>query len=170
MILTGPEILHQISLKNIIIDPFNYERLNPNSYNLRLGSKLLRYASGKVSTSRPPAVEEEIDIPVEGYTLEVGKGYIGHTIEKVWCDAYVPEIQGRSSTGRLFLLVHCTAGYGDHGFNGQWTLEIVPLVHDVLVFAGDELLQIQFSVLYGKPSPYKGRYQNQLGPVVSKGV
>lgn len=166
--LTGPEIARQIRRGAISITPYDPARLNPNSYNVRLGSRLLRYAPGTLSTKHPPVIEEEITIPETGYVLRKGVGYLGHTVEETRSEAFVPTIDGRSSTGRLFLIIHCTAGFGDDGFWGEWTLEMVPLAYDVEVFPGDEILQVRFTPTIGQRNPYKGRYQNQKGPVASR--
>lgn len=167
MILTGPEIKRQVELGNIVIDPFDHKRIGPNSYNCKLGSRLLKYNSRVLST-RSKSDTTEIEIPEEGYTLEVGEGYLGCTMEHTECKGFVPIIDGRSSTGRLFLLIHCTAGFGDDGFKGNWTLEIVALVKPVIVYPGDEILQIRFHQTIGERKPYKGRYQNQDGPIASR--
>lgn len=166
--LTGPEIERQIERGNIRIDPFDPKRVNPNSYNARLGSRLLIYERGSLSTRKPPKVEHDLEITDAGYLLQAGRGYLGHTMERTYCEGFVPRVEGRSSTGRLFLLIHCTAGLGDDGFDGRWTLEIVPLVEDVWVYPGDEILQIYFQEVIGERRPYKGRYQGQEGPVGSR--
>lgn len=166
--LTGPEIHRQIRKGAISITPFDPARLNPNSYNVRLGSRLATYEGTLLSTRKPPNIKEIIQIPETGYILQRGVGYLGHTLEETRCEGYVPKIDGRSSTGRLFLIVHCTAGFGDDGFWGEWTLEIVPLAYDVEVFPRDELLQVSFEPTIGQRNPYRGRYQNQKGPVASK--
>lgn len=167
-ILTGPEIARQIRRGAISIDPYDPKRLNSNSYNIRLGDRLATYVPGTLSTREKPKILEEIPIPPEGFVMKRGDGYLGFTVEKTRCEGFVPVIDGRSSTGRLFLIVHCTAGFGDDGFDGQWTLEMVSLAADLRVFPGDEILQIRFEPTMGQRKPYRGRYQGQSGPTASK--
>lgn len=179
--LTGPEILRQIHLGRIAIDPFDPKRLNPNSYNLRLADKLLVYKSGQLlhnalnsklhrdwleETPLDMAREEEtveLTIPKTGFVLYPGIVYLGSTIEHTETNGFIPVIEGRSSVGRLGLSVHVTAGFGDHGFNGDWTLELVA-TQPLRVYAGVEICQIAYTAMEGEPKPYAGKYQMQRGP------
>jgi len=123
MILSGLEIKKQVENKNIIIEPFNEECINPNSYNLRLHNELLVYED-HVLDMKLPNKTKKIIIPEEGLILEPGKLYLGRTVEYTKTDKFVPMLEGRSSIGRLGLFIHVTAGFGDIGFSGFWTLEI----------------------------------------------
>ena len=67
---------------------------------------------------------KKIIIPEDGLLLESRKLYLGRTIEYTETHNLVPMLEGRSSVGRLGLFVHVTAGFGDVGFKGYWTLEI----------------------------------------------
>lgn len=122
MILSGKEILKNIG-SNIIIEPFDEKKINPNSYNLSLHNELLVYENDilDMKTLNPTKV---IKIPEDGLLLEPGKLYLGRTNEFTSTNKYVPMLEGRSSTGRLGLFIHVTAGFGDIGFSGYWTLEI----------------------------------------------
>jgi dCTP deaminase len=72
-------------------------------------------------------------------------------------------LEGRSSIGRLGLFVHITAGFGDVGFNGFWTLEIF-CVQPIRVYAGVEICQIFYHSLEGEHARYSsGKYQNNRG-------
>lgn len=168
MMLTGPEIQRQVEAGAIVIDPFDPKRLNPNSYNLRLGREMMTYEPGATLSTRRSAETRTIAIPPNGYTLYPRVGYLCVTMEWTETAGFVPVIEGRSSIGRLFLLVHATAGFGDDGFRGRWTLELVPLVHPVRVFEGDEICQISFHRLEGVRKPYCGKYQDQRGPIESR--
>ena len=84
------------------------------------------------------------------------------TVEKTHTDYYVPILSGRSSTGRLGINVHATAGYGDIGFNGYWTLEIF-VIHPIVIYPNVEICQIYFNTVQGDVSLYDGKYQNNLG-------
>ena len=122
MILSGREILKHIG-NEIVIEPFDKRRINPNSYNLSLFNELLVYENN-ILDMRQPNRTSKIVIPDNGLVLEPNKLYLGRTNEYTKTDKYVPMLEGRSSTGRLGLFIHVTAGFGDIGFAGFWTLEI----------------------------------------------
>lgn len=111
-------------------------------------------------------------IPEKGWVLLPGIGYLMHTRERVWSDKYNPVLDGKSSPARRFISVHETAGYGDPGFNGQYTLE-VKVTHPVRVYAGMRIAQMRFHTilgdfdLYEKAGHYIGK-QATLGPVASR--
>lgn len=164
--LSGKEIIKQVKEGNIIISDFDESRINPNSYNLRLGCKLVEYV-GQVDMKKQPMTRETI-IPTEGLVLYPGRFYLGYTMEHTETDKFVPCLDGRSSVARLGLAVHVTAGFGDVGFKGQWTLEIVPHV-PIRVYPGCEICQIYFQELTGDNSiKYAGKYQNSSGAVASR--
>jgi dCTP deaminase len=104
-----------------------------------------------------------------GFLLRPGIGYLMHTAERVQSDSFVPVIDGKSSIGRLFILVHFTAGYGEIGFDGQYTLEVMA-THPVIIYPGEPIAQIRFHTTRGKVESYQGNYQGQdaMGPVASK--
>ena len=175
--LTGKEIVRQIELGNIKIDPFDASRVNPNSYNLRLGDTLKVYKENAYNHIGNPCVildshrkneTVEIKIPEKGYMLKPGILYLGRTMEKTWTNKYVPVLDGRSSGGRLGIQVHLTAGFGDIGFDGTWTLEIL-VVHNVIIYPGDEICQISFEDAIGDTSyQYNGRYNHQEDVTASR--
>ncbi|AHC15778.1 dCTP deaminase [Salinispira pacifica] len=161
MILSGLEIQKRLG-SDIIIDPYNPEQLNPNSYNLRLHHELLVY-DDPVLDMKSPNAATPLEIPPEGLLLESNRLYLGRTIEHTRTENLVPMLEGRSSIGRLGLFVHITAGFGDVGFNGFWTLEIF-CVQPIRVYSGIEICQIFYHTLEGEYSRYKsGKYQNNKG-------
>ena len=221
--LSGLEIKKQINLGNIVISEFDESRLNPNSYNIRLGNTLKVYkkavassdeVKGEIFKRMEPYREEaqnilskqsldekevennkkrieeltkiqeditnqvlreyaldpkkenetiDITIPEEGYVLLPGTLYLGETVEYTETYGYVPKIDGRSTTGRLGIVIHLTAGFGDNGFKGKWTLEITA-THPVIVYPNMEIGQLYFEELQGDSSmKYEGKYQNQQG-------
>ncbi len=99
--------------------------------------------------------------------LQPGELYLGHTLEHVGSDSFVPLLFGRSSVGRLGLFVEITAPIGDIGFHGQWTLMLSP-VRPVRVYTGMKIAQIMFFVSTGEITPYQGKYQAATGPQPSK--
>ena len=110
MILSGKEILRHLG-KEIIIEPFDPSRINPNSYNLSLANELLVYENDLLDMKTPNPTRH-ITIPPEGLVLEPGRLYLGRTNEFTRTDKYIPMLEGRSSTGRLGLFIHVTAGFG----------------------------------------------------------
>ena len=122
MILTGAEIKAQLG-SSIFIDPFDERQLNPNSYNLRLHNELLVYEEIVLDMKRPNRFRRHT-IPEEGIVLNPNQFYLGRTIERTETHNLVPMIEGRSSVGRLGLFVDVSAGFGDVGFKGFWTLEM----------------------------------------------
>lgn len=161
MILSGLEIERRLG-GDIVIDPYDRRQLNPNSYNLRLSNELLVYKNRELDMAKLNDFER-LTIPSEGIVLETGKLYLGRTLEFTGTENLVPMLEGRSSVGRLGLFIHVTAGFGDVGFRGFWTLEIL-CVQPVRVYAGVEICQIFYHTLEGKYENYKsGKYQNNQG-------
>lgn len=161
MILSGLEIQKRLG-SDIIIDPYNPDQLNPNSYNLRLHQDLLVYDEPVLDMKKPNAASP-LTIPEEGLLLESNRLYLGRTVEHTRTENLVPMLEGRSSIGRLGLFVHITAGFGDVGFNGFWTLEIF-CVQPIRVYAGVEICQIFYHSLEGEHARYSsGKYQNNRG-------
>ena len=156
MILSGKEILKHMG-KEIIITPFDEKRINPNSYNLSLADELLVYEQDELDMKKPNPTKQ-IVIPEEGLLLEPNRLYLGRTNEFTKTDRYVPMLEGRSSTGRLGLFIHVTAGFGDIGFAGYWTLEIFCVQPNV------EICQIYYHDIDGEYDLYSsGKYQNNSG-------
>ncbi|MEV8526382.1 dCTP deaminase [Streptomyces sp. NPDC052000] len=166
MILTGPEITDAAADGRIVISPFRPDQVNPNSYNICLGDRLLTYTDEVIDPYRPNPTRE-ITIGEEGYVLQPGRLYLGHTVERVGSDLYVPLLFGRSSVGRLGLFVEITAPIGDIGFHGQWTLMLSPVM-PLRVYPGMKIGQIMFFVSLGEVDLYEGKYQSSAGPQESR--
>ena len=166
MILSGLEIAERMG-KDIDIDPFNRTQLNPNSYNLRLSDELLVY-DNTVLDMKVENKGSKLTIPESGLQLEPGKLYLGRTLEYTRTDNLVPMLEGRSSIGRLGMFVHVTAGFGDVGFKGYWTLEIF-VVQPLIIYPNVEICQIYYHHLDGQYAKYEsGKYQNNNGIQPSK--
>lgn len=161
MILSGLEIHRHIG-SNIIIDPFDPARLNPNSYNLSLHNELIIYTCDILDMKHDNQTKR-ILIPPEGLVLEPGKLYLGRTSEYTRTEGYIPMLEGRSSIGRLGICIHVTAGFGDVGFAGYWTLELF-CVQPVRIYSGVQIAQIYYHTI---TEPYEryinGKYQNNTG-------
>ena len=166
MILSGLEIKKHLG-KSIVIDPFDENRLNPNSYNLRLDNKLFIYNSAVLDMKKRHDVTE-VEIPDSGYKLKPNVLYLGKTVEKTKTDNLVPMLEGRSSVGRLGIGIHLTAGFGDIGFDGYWTLEIF-CIQPVIIYPFVEICQIYYHTTNEYFETYKsGKYQNNTNIQQSK--
>ena len=182
-ILTGPEIRRQVELGGIKISPWDPELVNPASVDLRLGRKVALYEHPGMPNSlgglldypidcKDPEsmpLRDEFEISDGGVCLMPRRLYLMHTEERISTDKFVPVIDGKSSIGRLGISVHETAGYGDCGFDGQYTLEVTT-VYPVRVYAGMRFCQMRFHTMEGEPMLYKGNYTGEYsqGPVPSR--
>ena len=161
MILSGLEIKNRIS-HDIVIEPYDEKNINPNSYNLTLHDELLVYENRELDM-KTPNPSRQITIPPEGLLLETDKLYLGRTREYTETHNLVPMLEGRSSIGRLGLFVHVTAGFGDVGFKGYWTLEIFA-VQPIRIYPDVGIAQIFYHTIFGDFEEYKsGKYQNNSG-------
>lgn len=166
-ILTGHEIKMQQAAGGLKISPFDEAQLGPNSYNVRLGDRLLVYTDPVLDMARENRTRE-ILIPPEGIILHPGRLYLGSTVEWIECRDFVPFIEGRSSTARLGIQAHLAAGVGDIGFSGCLTFEFM-CVYPVCVYAGAEIAQLVFHTTEGLiMDRYRGKYCGFDGPVASR--
>lgn len=161
MILSGKEIKKRIG-KDIKIDPFDEKQLNPNSYNLKLYNKLIIYNEFPLDMKKNNSINE-VNIPDNGFLLEPNRLYLGRTVEYTETNNLVPMLEGRSSIGRLGLFIHVTAGFGDVGFSGYWTLEIF-CVQPIKIYPFIEVCQIYYHTIEGEFEKYSSKkYQNNKG-------
>lgn len=201
MPLSGPEIIKQVGLKRITIEPFHVKRVQPASVDLTLGDEVAVYqdfvccdhadyverqkkpydgshllahpGTGRVFDTKVPWALRKFKIdPALGWIIYPGVGYLMHTVERIQTDHYVPVLDGKSSIGRIFVKVHETAGYGDPGFNGQFTLEVTTTMFPVRLYTGMKICQLRFHTLEGQPLSYQetGRYKGEAaaGAIGSK--
>ena len=158
MILSGEEIRLRVGT-DIKIDPFNENHLNANSYDLTLHNELLVYEEVVLDLKQPNRYRR-IEIPPTGLVLSPNQIYLARTVEHTETNNLVPMIEGRSSLGRLGLFVHVTAGIGEAGFRGFWTLEMFA-VQPVRIYSGIQICQILYHELSGKvPENRSSKYQN----------
>jgi dCTP deaminase len=161
MILSGKEIEKRLG-QDIVIEPYAPSRLNPNSYNLRLHNELLVYDEPFLDMKKPNKYKPLI-IPEEGLLLETNTLYLGRTMEYTETRNLVPMLEGRSSIGRLGLFIHVTAGFGDVGFCGFWTLEIF-CVQPIKIYPEVEICQVYYHTIQGEYDLYvSNKYQNNQG-------
>jgi dCTP deaminase len=158
MILSGEEIRKNLG-GSIVIDPFDPANLNPNSYNLTLHDELLTYEEVVLDMRQQNRVRR-MRIPQEGLVLNPNQLYLGRTVERTETHSLVPMIEGRSSIGRLGLFVHVTAGFGDVGFCGFWTLEMFA-IQPVRIYPHVSICQIFYHQIVGDFRAYNSdKYQN----------
>lgn len=162
MILSGTKIDEEVKKGRIVINPYNYEDINPNSYNYTLGSYVKIYKNKLLDPKEKQEVEI-IEIPDDGLIIYPDKIYLGFTEEVIGSDYYVPVITGRSSTGRLGLFVQITSDLVDIGFKGRLTLQLHS-TQPVKIYKGMKIGQIMFWRVFGKVDLYKGKYQNSKEP------
>ena len=171
-ILTDKSIRAAVDAGTIRITPFKSEHINPASVDLTLGDDVVVYKrwvetyrnecqpnpqdgskfrplGGDLDVKEEPEVERFKIDPKRGWLLRPGIGYLMCTRERVWTDRYVPIVDGKSSIGRLFMLVHYTAGFGEAYFDGQYTLE-VSVLHPLRVYPGMRIAQIRFHTMHGE--------------------
>ena len=161
MILSGDEIRENLGT-NIRIDPFNAENLNPNSYNLTLHNEILTYEEVVLDMRKQNRVRR-MTIPESGLVMEPNRLYLARSVERTETHNLVPMIDGRSSIGRLGLVVHVTAGFGDVGFCGYWTLEMFA-VQPVRIYPNVQICQIFYHQIAGEIHEYvSDKYQNNMG-------
>jgi len=167
MILSGNEIKKRQG-GDIIIVPFDEKQVNPSSYNLKLHNELKVYKPGYYLDMKEKHETETIVIPETGLLLDPGRLYLGQTVEYTETRNLVPKLDGRSSVGRLGLFIHVTAGYGDPGFKGFWTLELV-CVHPIVIYPFVEICQIGYNTVSEDHIEYSSdKYQNNTGVQASK--
>jgi dCTP deaminase len=164
MILSDKRILEEIEKKTIIIKPYNREKLGSNSYDVHLGKNLATYKEGTLDAKKHNEIVH-FDIPEEGFVLQPNQLYLGVTFEYTETHAHVPFLEGKSSTGRLGIDIHATAGKGDVGFCGHWTLEISCKI-PVRIYAGMPIGQLIYFPVEGEvevkyDSKKNAKYSNQ---------
>lgn len=159
MILSGEQILSHLG-EDVVIEPFDESYLNPNSYNLTLHNELLVYEELVLDMAKSNRVRR-VPIPEEGLVLNPHQLYLGRTAERTETHNLVPMIEGRSSVGRLGLFAHVTAGFGDVGFSGYWTLEMFA-VQQVRIYPHVPICQIFYHEITGEITEYASKYQHNL--------
>jgi dCTP deaminase len=172
MILTDKTIIDEIAAGNIVIQPLTEENIGTNSVDLTLSNTLLMYTNHVLDARKKPQAIS-FNIGEDGIILEPNILYLASTIEYTETLRHVPILHGKSSLARLGLFIHVTAGFGDVGFAGHWTLELVA-VHPIRIYAGMKIAQICYHDISEMPytdyaSKANAKYSNQgKDPVASK--
>ncbi len=181
MILSDRTIREEIQAGRIVIDPFDPACVQPSSVDLHVDSQFRvfansRYAYIDVKREMPELTELVQVADGEPFILHPGEFVLGSTVERVAIpNDTVARLEGKSSLGRLGLLIHSTAGYVDPGWDGFLTLELSNVANlPITIYPGMKIGQISFFRLstpaerpYGSRGA-RSKYQGQRGPTASR--
>jgi dCTP deaminase len=148
MILSDSEILKNWKIGRIVIEPFDEKNIGSNSYDVHLSKHFATYRNRVLDAKKHNEVDH-FEIPETGFELQPGTLYLGSTVEYTETHEHVPFLEGKSSVGRLGTDIHATAGKGDVGFCGNWTLEI-SCTQPVIVYPGMPIGQLIYFHVYGE--------------------
>jgi dCTP deaminase len=159
-----------------VIDPFEASNVQPSSVDVRVDRKFRVFHNARypyIDVRQPmddltELVEVSDDEP---FILHPGEFVLGSTLERVAIpDDLVARLEGKSSLGRLGLLIHSTAGYVDPGWDGHITLELSNVARlPITIYLGMRIGQLSFLRLTTPvDTPYRGKYQGQRGPTASR--
>lgn len=177
MILSDKRILEEIEKGTIVIMPYNRNQLGSNSYDVHLGKALATYEEKELDAKKHNKIKH-FEIGDEGILLMPDTFYLGVTEEYTETHAHVPFLEGKSSTGRLGIDIHATAGKGDVGFCGHWTLEI-SVKQPVRVYKGMPIGQLIYFPVEGeieipynkkKNAKYSGQHNLPVESMMWKNV
>jgi len=183
VILSDHSIRDQIAAGRIVIEPYDDALVQPSSIDVRI-SHLFRvfrnHTAGVIDVRRDmTGLTELVEIPTDGseaFMLHPGEFVLGSTLERVAVpDDLVGRVEGKSSLGRLGLLIHSTAGFIDAGFDGHITLELANVASlPITLYPGMKIGQVSFMQMttpaerpYGSGAT-GSKYQGQRGPTPSR--
>jgi dCTP deaminase len=181
VILSDRTIREELAAGRIAIDPFDEAMLQPSSVDVRLDRYFRVFLNHTMPVIDVKKDLEEltrlVDIDDErAFILHPSEFVLGSTLERIAVpDDMVARIEGKSSLGRLGLLIHSTAGFIDAGFDGHITLELSNVANlPITLYPGMKIGQISFlrmttpaDVPYGSGA-LKSKYQGQRGPTPSR--
>jgi dCTP deaminase len=181
VILSDRTIREELAAGRIVIDPFDDTMVQPSSVDVRLDRYFRVFLNHTMPVIDVKKDLEEltrlVDIDDErAFILHPGEFVLGSTFERVAVpDDMVARIEGKSSLGRLGLLIHSTAGFIDAGFDGHITLELSNVANlPITLYPGMKIGQISFlrmttpaDVPYGSGN-LRSKYQGQRGPTPSR--
>ena len=181
MVLSDRTIREELDAKRIVIDPLEEDSIQPSSVDLHVDRyfRLFRNHSMRVIDVREDLEDltELVEVPAgEALILHPGEFVLGSTLERVTLpDDLVARLEGKSSLGRLGLLIHSTAGFVDAGWDGHLTLELSNVANlPITVYPGMKIGQISFlRMSTAAENPYGSaglgsKYQGQRGPTPSR--
>lgn len=170
VLLPDHEIRAAIEAGHVGVDPYDPSLVQPASIDVRLGESLLLFRKG------PGETDKIVIPPDDGFILKPGGFVLACTLEAFTLPPDIAgRIEGKSSVGRLGLLVHSTAGWIDPGFTGQVTLELSNVAPSpVRLWPGMRIGQLcLFRMSSAAERPYGSpglgsRYQGQRGPTPAR--
>jgi dCTP deaminase len=179
MILSDRDIRAEIEAGRITIEPFDERCIQPSSVDLHVDSQFRVFANSRYPfidvREEQPDLTELVEVkPDEPFILHPGEFVLGSTLERVALpDDLVARLEGKSSLGRLGLLIHSTAGYVDPGWDGYLTLELSNVANlPITLYPAMKIGQISFFKLTSPAeTPYGAagnKYQGQRGPTPSR--
>jgi dCTP deaminase len=178
MILSDRTIREQIDAGRIVIDPFDPACVQPSSVDLHVDAEFRVFRNNRypfIDVKQEQDLTELVEVkPDEAFILHPGEFVLGSTLERVAIpDDLVARLEGKSSLGRLGLLIHSTAGYVDPGWDGFLTLELSNVANlPITIYPGMKIGQISFFQLTTPAdTPYGSagnKYQGQRGPTASR--
>ena len=151
MLLSDHTIREAIASGRIVIDPFDADCIQPSSVDLHLDHRFLEFRNHTRGVIDVKEDLSDLTAPVEAtdedrFILHPGEFVLGSTAERVALpDDLVARLEGKSSLGRLGLLIHSTAGFVDAGWDGQLTLELSNVANlPITLYPGMKIGQISF--------------------------
>ena len=164
--LNSEGLKREIREKNIYVDNVE-DKIGENFIYVTLGDTLKVYDTPVLDVKEPSATKQ-IKIPEEGLVLEPNKLYLGRTNEYTKTYGYVPLLSGLPELASIGMEIHITAGFGDNGFEGTWTLEII-CANPTRVYPNIPIGKIYYYPLVGDSSiEYRGKYFGQVEPTESR--
>ncbi len=182
MVLSDRTIRRMLDEGRIGIDPYDDDLLQPSSVDVRVDRyfRVFRNSRYPFIDVREPMEEltelVEITDDEQPFILHPGEFVLGSTLERITLpDDLVARLEGKSSLGRLGLLIHSTAGFIDPGWDGHVTLELSNVANlPITIYYGMKIGQISFVQMtdpaetpYGAGS-LGSKYQGQQGPTPSR--
>ena len=170
MILTGSEIKRNVTLGRIVIEPFNENQINPNSYNYRLGETYIEINNDTMIDLKSSQRKMQIHtLPDKGIIFSPNRIYLCNTYETIGSEHYVTSLIGKSSMGRLGVFLQLSADLGHQGEIHKWTLEIKPII-PIKVYPHMIIGQVTFWKTLGSYTKSNGYYKKFDMPKESRGT
>lgn len=181
LIFSDRTIKESIASGRIVIDPYEPSYVQPSSVDLRVANGFRVFVNHRYSEIDPRSPQSDLTQLIEvedeeAFMLHPGEFVLGATLERVGLgEDVVARLEGKSSLGRLGLLIHSTAGFVDPGFEGHITLELSNVATlPIAIYPGMKIGQISFYQMttaaeypYGSPE-LGSKYQGQSGPTASR--